>query len=105
MAEKCRLGNKTGHGDDLPARRSRQHIIQFTKVGNTVGANTQLIEPGEIFVAGAPGQQPRLAFEKLPPDGVILGAIGMPILRNHAIVAAGVSALFGRGHNIPRLPY
>ncbi len=98
MGEEKFLGYEAGHGHDLPAGGAVEHVVEPAEVGNGVGAHAQLLETGEIFVASAADEQPRLALEQRAPRRMVLRGIGLPVLRDYAIAVAGSC----RGHGFQR---
>jgi hypothetical protein len=95
MVEEHVIGNEAGNGDDLPAGVLRQHVAQAPEVRNLVGADGQCLHARDEFIAGAAGQELRLALEERLPDAVLCGGVVVPALVDRPVGALGSPGIAG----------
>ncbi len=81
MREEHRIGDEARHGDDMPARRALQPLVEAAEIGNRVGFDAERVQTIEKRLAGAARQNRFLAMEQRAPDRVLLGSVGFPVLR------------------------
>ncbi len=95
VGEEHIVGHEARHCDNSPAGGAIEDVAEPPEIrdaavglqptGLSRGRDAEALQPVEIFAAGAACQQPLLAFEQEPPDGVLVLGIGRPVLLDRVI--------------------
>jgi hypothetical protein len=85
MIEEHLVGHQPGHRDDLPAGQLHQPFGQLLEIGNAGLRQLEHVEPAQIGLRRAAGEQLRLALEQRVPHRMLLGGVMRPVLRDRPV--------------------
>src|SRR5262249_19730893 len=68
------------HGNDLPAGALGQYLAEPPEIGDLVGGHGQQPHALNELITSAARRQPAPALKQCPPDGMLGGGVGVPIL-------------------------
>jgi hypothetical protein len=74
------VGDEAGHGNDAPARRTLQRLVQAAEIGNAFGFDAERFQTVEKRLAGAAREDRFLAMEQRAPGRMLLGSVGILLL-------------------------
>src|SRR5262249_3664153 len=74
------VGYEAGHRDDPPSGGSIEHVAELPEIRDSACSDAERTQPVEELGTGPDDEELLVAFEKQPPNCVLLLAVGVPSL-------------------------